>query len=288
MPALVDPDGELVTVTSGGFAKRSASSEYSGQGRNGGGIVTHKVTAKTGDVAAAVLLPPKSDNAWMVFVTAKGSPKAALTVETPVMGRSVQGKVVVVASAQDGIAAVWRPDVGASDDEPASPPEAPEPAAGAPARSEARPAERTSAPAATKSSTVKAAAPKASASAPLPMKAPPPPARQAAAPQAARAAEAAPDKGTRAKAAESVQSDSAAREGRAARAASPTVEPAPSKPGAQAAAAGTTKDAQAERGKRKAPDQATPAAVAPPPDDATGKKQPAPKDAGKPQATPAA
>ncbi|MCB0048504.1 MAG: hypothetical protein KDE24_03030, partial [Caldilinea sp.] len=94
---VVDPDGELLTVTSGGFAKRSALGEYSVQGRNGGGIVTHKVTAKTGDVAAAVILPPKSDNAWMVFVTAKGSPKAALTVETPVMGRGVQGKAVVVA-----------------------------------------------------------------------------------------------------------------------------------------------------------------------------------------------
>ena len=100
-------------------------------------------------------------------------------------------------------------------------------------------------------------------------------------------AQAAPDKGTSAKAAASVQSDSAARPVRAARAASTTVEPAPSKRSAQAAAAGAPKDAQAERGKRKAPDQARPAVVAPPPDDATGKKQHAPKDAAKSPARPA-
>jgi len=280
---VVDPDGELLTVTSGGFAKRSALGEYSVQGRNGGGIVTHKVTAKTGDVAAAVILPPKSDNAWMVFVTAKGSPKAALTVETPVMGRGVQGKAVVVASAQDGIAAVWRPDVGASDDEPASPPEAPEPAAGAPARNEARPTERASTPAASKSSTVKAAAPKASTRAPLPMKAPPSPARQAATSQAAQTA-AAPDKGTPAKAASNVQGDSTARP---ALTASPAVEPTQSKRSAPAAPAGPPKDAQAERGKRKAPDRARTVTAAPSPDGTAGKTQPAPKSAGKAQAKPA-
>jgi len=172
---IVDPDGELLTVTSGGFAKRSAFSEYSVQGRNGSGIVTHKLTDKTGEVAAAVVLPPKSDNTWVIFVTAKGSPKAALTVETPVMGRGVQGKSVVVTSAQDGIAAVWRPDLGAWESDPAIPPEPPMPA---------RPAE-------TRRSAVKAADPQAKASAPLPMKLALSPAQQPSSLRAAQPAEAA-------------------------------------------------------------------------------------------------
>ena len=155
---IVDPDGELLTVTSGGFAKRSALSEYSVQGRNGSGIVTHKLTDKTGEVAAAVVLPPKSDAAWLLFVTAKGSPKAALTAEMPVMGRSVQGKPVVMTSAQDGITAVWQPDLGTPDKDPATPSE--------PAAPDGRAAPSTE----VGRSAAKAAAPKANMAAPLPIK----------------------------------------------------------------------------------------------------------------------
>ncbi|MFO7633477.1 MAG: DNA gyrase subunit A [Caldilinea sp.] len=119
---VVDPDGELLTVTAAGFGKRSPLSDYSLQGRNGGGIVTHKITDKTGEVAAALVLPPKSENSWLVFVTARGAAKAALAVEVPAMGRSVLGKVIIEVSAQDGPAAVWRPDVGAHGEDPPSDP----------------------------------------------------------------------------------------------------------------------------------------------------------------------
>ncbi len=52
----VRPDGELATFTSLGFAKRSPLAEYSSQGRNGGGIVAHKVNDRTGPVATAAIL----------------------------------------------------------------------------------------------------------------------------------------------------------------------------------------------------------------------------------------
>jgi DNA gyrase subunit A len=115
---VVDPDGELLTVTTAGFGKRSPLADYSVQGRNGGGIVTHKITEKTGEVAAALVLPLKADNAWLVFVTGRGQAKPLLAVEIPTMGRSVQGKVVVETSPQDTITAVWRPDSGAQGEEP--------------------------------------------------------------------------------------------------------------------------------------------------------------------------
>jgi DNA gyrase subunit A len=105
---VVDPAGELLTVTRAGFAKRSPLADYSAQGRNGGGIVAHKVTDKTGEVAAALVLPPQSEGDWLVFVTARGVAKPMLTVEVPAMGRSVQGKAVVELSSQDAIAAAWR------------------------------------------------------------------------------------------------------------------------------------------------------------------------------------
>jgi len=115
---VVDPDGDLLTVTAAGFGKRSPLADYSLQGRNGGGIVTHKITDKTGEVVAALVLPPKVDNAWLVFVTGRGQARPMLVVETPVMGRSVLGKVVVELSSQDGLVAVWRPDSGAQEEEP--------------------------------------------------------------------------------------------------------------------------------------------------------------------------
>ncbi len=115
---VVDPAGELLTVTTAGFGKRSPLVEYSVQGRNGGGIVTHKITEKTGEVAAALVLPPKADNAWLVFVTGRGQAKPMLAVEVPGMGRSAQGKVVIELTPQDGLAAIWRPDVGGAGEEP--------------------------------------------------------------------------------------------------------------------------------------------------------------------------
>ncbi|HAJ35264.1 MAG TPA: hypothetical protein DCL15_06180, partial [Chloroflexi bacterium] len=130
---VVDPAGELLTVTTAGFGKRSALAEYSVQGRNGGGIVTHKITEKTGEVAAALVLPPKADNAWLIFVTGRGQAKPLLTVEIPAMGRSVQGKVVIELSPQDGLAAIWRPDAGPHSEEPSEEPSPPAQKSAAPA-----------------------------------------------------------------------------------------------------------------------------------------------------------
>lgn len=109
---VVDPTGELLTVTRSGFAKRSPLADYSVQGRNGGGIVTHKVTDKTGEVAAALVLPAGSESDWLVFVTARGVAKPMPAVEVPTMGRSVQGKAVIELSSQDVIAAVWQVEGG--------------------------------------------------------------------------------------------------------------------------------------------------------------------------------
>ncbi len=92
--APVDPRGELLTITAQGYAKRTTLADYSSQGRNGGGIATHKTTARTGPVAAALLLdsaPPEG----VIVLPRKGSPKSVTLEEIPSMGRSVQGKQVV-------------------------------------------------------------------------------------------------------------------------------------------------------------------------------------------------
>jgi DNA gyrase subunit A len=92
--APVDPEGELLTITAQGYAKRTPLSEYSSQGRNGGGIVTHKLTSRTGAVTAALLIgstPPEA----LIVVPRKGSIQSVELEEVPVMGRGVQGKQIV-------------------------------------------------------------------------------------------------------------------------------------------------------------------------------------------------
>ena len=94
---LVEPDGELLTVSQLGFAKRTKMSQYSTQGRNGGGIVTQKLTARTGSIAAALVLDAKmaqDDEQLIAIVTNKGAPQTLTLGQIPQMGRSVQGKLV--------------------------------------------------------------------------------------------------------------------------------------------------------------------------------------------------
>ena len=103
--APVDPDGELLTITAEGYAKRTALSEYSRQGRNGGGIVTHKTTSRTGDVTAALLggaTPPEA----LIILPHKGTPKSVEWEEIPAMGRGVQGKQIVALGVGNAVVAL--------------------------------------------------------------------------------------------------------------------------------------------------------------------------------------
>ena len=102
--AVVDPEAELITMTAQGFAKRSPLAEYPAQGRNGGGVVTHKPTSRTGNVTTALLVKAYGADDMVIPITKKGSPKPLALTEIPVMGRSVQGKLVTEISGSDTIA----------------------------------------------------------------------------------------------------------------------------------------------------------------------------------------
>ena len=95
---VADADGELMTITESGFAKRSALSDYSTQGRNGGGIVTHKPTNRTGTVTSARVLTAAEmadADTLLSVITAKGQVAVLGLREVPQMGRGVQGKQVM-------------------------------------------------------------------------------------------------------------------------------------------------------------------------------------------------
>jgi len=101
---VVDPNGDLITVTAEGYVKRTSLSEYSLQGRNGGGIVAHKLTARTGFVTGAAMLNPESE--YVTFVTGKGIAKPVTVTSIPSGGRSTQGQQTAKAAEGDQIAGV--------------------------------------------------------------------------------------------------------------------------------------------------------------------------------------
>ena len=129
--SVVEPTGELLTMTEQGYTKRSSLEEYSTQGRNGGGIVTHKPTSRTGPVVAALMLPGRAlvqaADEWLTVTLSKGTPSALTIDEIPQMGRGVQGKQVVAAGmgiAVENITHLQMPEEthapngGAPEDEP--------------------------------------------------------------------------------------------------------------------------------------------------------------------------
>jgi DNA gyrase subunit A len=102
---VVDPGGELVTITELGYAKRTALDQYSSQGRNGGGIVTHKVSSRTGNVVAAYLLPAQGVES-LIVLQEKGGVKLVESEAIPQMGRGVMGKQATAAMAGNRVTAV--------------------------------------------------------------------------------------------------------------------------------------------------------------------------------------
>ncbi|MGL4650508.1 MAG: DNA gyrase/topoisomerase IV subunit A, partial [Caldilineaceae bacterium] len=102
----VDVNGSLVTFTAAGFAKLSPLAEYPKQGRNGGGVVAHKLSARTGDLTAATIVPGALAPRWLLLMAGKGAPRVMETAEVPRFARSAQGKQVVEAATAGGPAVV--------------------------------------------------------------------------------------------------------------------------------------------------------------------------------------
>lgn len=105
---VVMPGAELITLTANGFGKRTVLADYPSQGRNGGGIVTHKLTARTGPISTALLLNGAEPNETLLAVTRKGVPKLLPLNDLPQLGRSVQGKPVLELIANDPVVLLQR------------------------------------------------------------------------------------------------------------------------------------------------------------------------------------
>jgi DNA gyrase subunit A len=89
---LVRKGGYLLTLTMKGWAKMSSLTSYPAQKRYGGGIITHKISRRNGNVAVACVV---GRGGTVDLLTAKGKVERLALKDFPRMGRSTLGKATI-------------------------------------------------------------------------------------------------------------------------------------------------------------------------------------------------
>jgi len=89
---LVEDGKTLVTITEGGFGKRTPFEEFARRNRGGSGLRCHKVTEKTGNIAGVAAV---SDDDDLMMITSDGTVIRVAVNEISVIGRDAQGVIVM-------------------------------------------------------------------------------------------------------------------------------------------------------------------------------------------------
>ena len=111
MEPIYDEKAYLLTITENGFGKRTELSEYRVQTRAGKGVITYKITPKTGKVVGIKVVKDEDD---VMLITDKG---IIIRLEIPgisVLGRSTQG--VTLMKTNDGGKVVSKAKVAPEDE----------------------------------------------------------------------------------------------------------------------------------------------------------------------------
>ena len=115
-PIIPGGKATLLTITENGFGKRTETDEYRVQNRGGRGVITYKITPKTGNIVGIRIINGDED---IMLVTDTGTIIRLKVDEVSVLGRATQG--VTLMRTNDGgkvvsIEAI-RPDVAEDDSE---------------------------------------------------------------------------------------------------------------------------------------------------------------------------
>ncbi|MFH1472838.1 MAG: DNA gyrase subunit A [bacterium] len=94
----------LLTVSAAGYGKRTNISEYKVQGRGGSGILTSKVTTKTGPVMSSQIVT--EDEEEVIAISKKSQVVRVLIKEIPVLGRQTQGVRIMKLRDGDALASL--------------------------------------------------------------------------------------------------------------------------------------------------------------------------------------
>ena len=92
IPENHDDAVKLLTVTAGGYGKRTDISEYTLQKRGGKGMICHRITGKTGPLCGIALVWPEDD---IMLITDSGIIIRTAVGEIPVYGRAASGVIVM-------------------------------------------------------------------------------------------------------------------------------------------------------------------------------------------------
>jgi len=88
MEPLKEDNGYVLTITENGFGKRSEMDDYRCQGRAGKGVLTYKITSKTGNVVGVKLVDDHDD---IMLVTDTGIIIKLNVDDISILGRNTQG-----------------------------------------------------------------------------------------------------------------------------------------------------------------------------------------------------
>ena len=100
-----DTNYAVMTVTELGYGKKTSLQEYKLQNRGGSGILTYKITDKTGKVISARIISNK-DNADVLLVSEAGKVIRLDSNEIPELGRATLGVRLLKLGAGDRVASV--------------------------------------------------------------------------------------------------------------------------------------------------------------------------------------
>ena len=99
-----DKNGHLLTISANGYGKRTELEEYKVQGRGGSGILTSKVTSKTGDVITAQVVTEAEEE--VIAISKKSQVVRVDLKEIPVLGRQTQGVRIMKLREGDSLASL--------------------------------------------------------------------------------------------------------------------------------------------------------------------------------------
>ncbi len=96
---------DLLTISSNGYGKKTSTKEYKVQNRSGSGILTHKITDKTGNLVSAKELDESRDEDVLI-ATQSGKIIRLTTKQIPNLGRSTQGVRLIKLDIKDKVTSV--------------------------------------------------------------------------------------------------------------------------------------------------------------------------------------
>ncbi len=96
-------DAEVLVVSSEGYGKRTPTEDYRPQSRNGKGLITMKVTEKTGDVVGIKVVRPDQE---LMLVTTEGLVIRMNVEDISVISRNTQGVTLMKTKPDDKVAAL--------------------------------------------------------------------------------------------------------------------------------------------------------------------------------------